>query len=408
MKKNILHISTGRNGGAAKSAFLLHNELLNLNLNSNILIADKVDPKDRYAYSIQNSLPKKYLLLMLKKAEFQLSKLHKPAGGSLFSPGLFSTRITCHPAFKSADIIHLHWINQGMMNISQIQKTGKKIIWTLRDMWPLTGGCHYSLNCSRFTSSCYNCPQLQKTIGVDVANILHNRKSKAFSKNNIHWIAVSTWMKQMAKSSRLCKNKKVTVIHNGINCNDFYPVDKQLARKALKLPLNAKIVLIGAQNTYETYKGFSLFHDCLAYVRKDCHFVQFGSFNNSTSKFKNFAYTHLGYLKNISDLRNAYCAADVFVLPSVQEAFGKTVIEAMACGTPVVAFNKNGPRDIIDHMSNGYLSTAFLPKEFAHGINWLLNAKNYASISKNAAKKVKNNFHIHHIAKKYIDYYKNI
>ena len=80
----------------------------------------------------------------------------------------------------------------------------------------------------------------------------------------------------------------------------------------------------------------------------------------------------------------------------------------MACGTPVVAFDTNGSTDIIDHMTNGYLATPFVPKELARGINWMLNTDQYSQVSKNAIKKVKNNFDIAHIARKYIEFYEHV
>ena len=128
MNKNILHVTTGKNGGAAKAVFLLHRELRNLGINSNILTFAELDSNDTFAYSLVDSPIKKFLRLALRRAEYHFTKFHKPIKGSAYSPGIFGTRITSHPAFKSADIIHLQWVNAGMMTISGIRKIDKPIV----------------------------------------------------------------------------------------------------------------------------------------------------------------------------------------------------------------------------------------------------------------------------------------
>ena len=408
MNKNILHIISGRSGGAAKGAVSLHNELVRQKVNSNLLLRDKLTDYQENTLSLSESITEKFIVLLLKKAEYYFSLLHRPAPGSAFSIGIFGSRIMTHPAYKAADIVHLHWINQGMLNISEIRRIDKPIVWTLRDMWPFTGGCHYSLDCNGYMSLCERCPRVLRSFGFDVARFLHTRKMDVFTKKHIHWVAISHWMKEIAKKSSVCRGNRVSVIHNGISLDDFFPLDKRTARKALNLPADIKIVLVGAQNLKDSYKGFSKFIDCLPHVQDDCHFVFFGGSVRDIVDPLNISYSELGFLSKSSNLRQAYSAADVFVFPSVQEAFGKTVIEAMACGTPVVAFDSNGPKDVIDHMKNGYLARPFVSEELAKGINWLIDTDQYPSISQTAIKRVKEMFNISIIAKEYIELYSHI
>ena len=135
----------------------------------------------------------------------------------------------------------------------------------------------------------------------------------------------------------------------------------------------------------------------------------FGKLDESLVRKLGLDYKNLGYLNDTISLRLAYSAASVFVAPSIMEAFGKTLTESMACGTPVVAFNATGPQDIINHKINGYLAKPFNSADLANGIEWVLEDEDrWKKLSQNAREKVVQEFDIVKVAKKYEDLYKYI
>jgi len=120
--------------------------------------------------------------------------------------------------------------------------------------------------------------------------------------------------------------------------------------------------------------------------------------------------TSLGYLDSTEDLRAAYSAADVFVAPSRMDAFGKTLVEAMLCGTPVVCFDAGGPKDIVEHRVTGYLAEPFSPEDLARGIRWVLEQSPgvQADMCRNAQSQARERFDSRVIAEQYLELYRDI
>lgn len=316
---------------------------------------------------------------------------------------------------KEADIIHLHWINQGFLSLGQVGrliKLGKPVVWTMHDMWPCTAICHYSWDCERFHHECGMCPFLNSKKINDLSH--HVWKKKQFLEySNIQFVAVSTWLAKQAQKSSLLKNSDIKVIPNVIDISVFSRKNRLDARKSFSLPTEKKIILMGAARLDDPIKGFQYLKVALNTIfqnRTDILLVLFGAIKNMETFFNDLVvpYISLGLLTDNNQISGLYSAADVTVVPSLYETFGQTLIEAMACGCPAVSFNYSGQTDIIDHLVNGYLAEYKNPTDLAAGISWVLNNKDQVSLKEACIKKVHENYTEQVVAKQYIELYREL
>ncbi len=195
----------------------------------------------------------------------------------------------------------------------------------------------------------------------------------------------------------------------------FKPLDKGLSRRTLDLPQDKKIVLFGAVNSVnDPNKGFRYLKQAMQLLATDgwsetTEVVIFGASEPSTHHDLGLKTRYLGYLHDDISLALIYSAADVAVVPSIQEAFGKTALEAMACGTPVVAFGATGLLDIVEHEQTGYLAQPYESAELAKGIAWILeDAERLSDLRHQARARVEREFDIQHVAKRYLALYEEI
>lgn len=406
---NILHIVAGDlNGGAAKGAYWLHCGLKELGINSNILTNSKTTLNDENIFTVNTTNKSKFFDIVRKKIDkffFQIYSNRQKTPMSLAIVG-YDFRKT--KLYKEADIIHLHWINGGFVNVKHLSKINKPIVWTMRDMWPLTGGCHVSLDCERYKTGCGQCPQLNSQMYYDLSKFILNRKQR-FLPKDIKLVGISNWLSSKAEESYLFRDYDIRTISNNIDTASFFPVDKSVAKQVLGLQTDKKIILCGAAKPDIYYKGFSQFMSCLDYLDRSKYFLCFfGQLDEKLVKKLGFEYNCLGYLNDIISLRLAYCCADVFVAPSMMDAFAKTIAESMACGTPSVCFNATGPKDIITHQEDGYKAAYLNVKDLANGVEWVVNHPRYDKLCKVARKKTCEQFDNKVIARQYIDLYKEI
>ena len=317
---------------------------------------------------------------------------------NLFTVSIANTGkdVSHHPLVKDADIIHLHWINQGFLSLKDIRalvKLGKPIVWTMHDMWPATGICHYAWECKRFYEICGKCPFLKSNQQKDLS--YHIWKEKSFlNSSDVHLVAVSSWLAEQARMSSLTNKLDTVVIPNVIDTSMFTIKEKRLIRDKYTFPLDKKIVLMGAARLDDPIKGFPFFKEALnilSYKRDDLLLVLFGKIKCGESLFENLhvSYLSLGLLNDSNQIAELYSAADVTIVPSFYETFGQTLIEAMACGCPVVSFNNSGQTDIIDHKQNGYLANYKDADDLAAGIQWVLDYSDKEALSKACVEKVK-------------------
>ena len=406
----ILHIVAGElNGGAARGAYWLHTALLDLGLESKILGNARNTDRFEGVESLASSKLRKLQLAVARRLGKAPIRLYRGRENIDFNTGFDGIDITGHAAYAEADLLHLHWVN-GVVGIRSLRKLDKPIVWTLRDMWPMTGGCHHSLGCDRFIDACGRCPQLGSAHEHDLTRLVIRRKQKALPKH-MHIVGISRWMSECARDSSLFGGLPVTTIANNVNTRAFTPLDKSLAKQQLGLTENRKVLLIGAQNVSSAYKGFDLFLDALK--KLDMASVQVLMFGKRTARIPDslgIPSTNLGFLSETSALQIAYSAADVFISPSRADAFGKTLVEAMACGTPTVCFDATGPKDIVDHQIDGYRAKPFSTTDLAGGINWILSRTqgDYRSLCDNARMNAERKFDSRVIAKRYVALYRKV
>ena len=328
------------------------------------------------------------------------------------------TDITRLPEFAEADIIHLHWINQGMLSLKGIRKildSGKPVVWTMHDIWPATAICHLSLECNRYTSHCCQCPYLPGNSTTDLANSVWLRKERLFSGHNITFVACSQWLKGEASKSPLLSGKQIEAIPNPIDTRLFCPGSKTEARQKLGLPTDKKLIFFASQRADNVYKGMNcLIEACRTLVKEHLEMkysaalIIAGGHAEEISSLLPLPTYPLGYISDTRRMADVYRAADAFVLPSLSENLPNTIMEAMACGTPCIAFRVGGIPEEIDHQINGYIAEYKNSADLAHGIHWILTQANSEALNQAAVKKATQQYSQQVVAMRYIDIYNRL
>ena len=321
--------------------------------------------------------------------------------------------------FQEADVIHLHWINQGMLSLNGIRKilrSGKPVVWTMHDIWPATAICHLTLGCHYFINRCANCKYLPGGGSQnDLASRIWQKKQQMQAEGNIYYVACSRWLESEAKSSALLQGQKITSIPNPIDTHIYKKGNKQEARQRLGLPLDKKLILFASQRVTNEYKGMSYLVDALtkcqtlipadAPIRNLCEIVILGGHAEEVVEQLPMKAHALGYVNDEQRVVDVYNSVDVFVLPSLSENLPNTIMEAMACGVPCVAFKVGGIPEEIDHLKNGYVAAYRDAADLARGITWVLQEADYESLSQQAIHKVMQCYSQQSVAVKYIDVY---
>ncbi|HEY4800105.1 MAG TPA: glycosyltransferase, partial [Bacteroidia bacterium] len=313
-----------------------------------------------------------YLRPGIKSKESKLLE-NKIEGFDIFSFPDSPFNLTQHPLYKEADVINLHW-TAGFLDYPSFFKDNKKIIvWTLHDMNPFTGGCHYSSGCEKFKNNCRNCPQLQGTINPDLSSEILNIKINSINPNlNLTIVSLSEWMMNLSRESLLFRNFTHTLIVNGVNTNVFKPLDVGHSRKLLSLPMDKKIILFIAQNLNSKRKGFQFLLNALDGLseRKDTVLCVVG---NHQIKIAAKNVIDLGIINEDRLLSAVYSASDLFIIPSVEDNLPNTVVESLLCGTPVVGFHVGGIPDLIQNGKNGFLTKDISSEQLLKSINDFLD-----------------------------------
>lgn len=276
--------------------------------------------------------------------EFSLKRYNKKSDG-FFTTGNELFNIFALVNLVAGDIIHLHWPNYGI-SLQRLKKLSEKhnVFWTLRDMWPFTGGCHYSLDCERYIVGCGHCPILNSNSKEDISAASHMKKALMF--RNIKFVAISDWMKEEAKKSPILKNKCITRIYNSVDDTYFdFSVTQSEARQSLQIETKKPVLLFGSHNVLDPYKGADIFKSIYEKYHEDFMFVVFGKNSEKIVGQRKGEFKALGLL-NAERIKYAYVAADAFLMLSVQEGFGKTIIESFSLGTPVVTLPDGAPEEI--------------------------------------------------------------
>ncbi len=324
--------------------------------------------------------------------------------------------ITSMREFKEADVIHLHWINQGMLSIGNIKKildSGKPVVWTMHDAWPATAICHYTRGCERFKSHCCRCPLLPGGgSDNDLASKVWKRKHRVLANRLIQFVACSNWLASEAKKSALLEGQSITSIPNPIDTHVFCPKDKTAARRSLQLPENKRIVLFVSQKVTDKRKGMEYFVEAVRLLaekypemKDNTGIAILGGHSEEVAEQLALPVYPLGYISDEHLIVNAYNAADIFVSPSLEDNLPNTIMEAMACGVPCVGFKVGGIPEMIDNGKNGYVAAMRDAEDLAKGMRWTLCEADRKALSDAALHKVSLCYSQHSVALKYIEVY---
>ncbi len=423
----IVHLCSHDFGGAGKAAFRLHKGLMQIGVASTMFVANKNsgDPSvkgipskdsDKMIPSINVSSYQSPMWPQQRlRWENELQKYpDRPGGLEIFTDTSSVIDLGQIQEIKDAYIINLHWV-AGILDYSSapLALKNKHLVWTLHDMNPFTGGCHYSGKCERYKKRCGACPQLGSTSDNDLSRQIWNRKNYTFQNLDVKIVAPSKWLAECASKSSLMSRCSVQVIPNGFPLEIFKQYNKTEIRKSLKIPNNAKVILFGAASLNNERKGFRYLLEALNNFShqkdNDIILLTFGQFPASLQNPSKFPIYNLNVISSEYQLALAYSAADVFVIPSLEDNLPNTVIEAMSCGVPVVGFNVGGIPDMVEHKKNGYLAKPQNTLSLAEGIEWILSSpERHSQLSKRCREKVERQFDLSIQAQAYKQLYEAI
>ena len=388
----VVHICTQDFGGAGKAAYRLHKGLQKVGVDSTMLVVNKQsgDPSVKV-------LPSEYLgpvtqslniptygsplwRQQMLRWQNQLAEYpNRPVGLEMFTDTLSDIQLEQVQEIRDADIINLHWV-AGTLDYpnAPLALRGKKIVWTLHDMNPLTGGCHYSGDCEKYKESCGACPQLGSKIEEDLARQNWNQKYYAFQNLDLNIVTPSKWLANCVSKSSLLSKFPVSVIPYGFPLDTFKPYHKADIRKSLNIPGDASVILFGADSIVNERKGFVYLLDALKRLplnqENTTVVLTFGGFPEGLQIEAKHKIYNLGWIADEKKIALAYSAADVFVIPTLEDNLPNTVVEAMACGVPVVGFDIGGIPDMILHKKNGFLARPRDIDSLLEGIKWAISS----------------------------------
>jgi len=371
MKISILNASDS-SGGAARAAYRIHTALRRMNIDSTLL----VDHAATGDWSVQQGARGRWARLRERLRQFAgttLSRTLTTANPILHSPALCPSKWPGIVNASDTDLVHLIWVNGEMLSIEDVPRIKKPLVWTLQDMWGITGAEHVTEDARPFEGYLKtNRPAYES--GLDLNRLTWLRKRRAWKPMQI--VTPSRWMADCVRRSALMRGWPVTVIPNCVDTERWYPFSKQLARELFRLPKDKQLLLFGTSGANNApHKGFDLLQSALDKLRgqPDIELVIFGEFTPRVPLDLGFPVHYVGHLHDDLSMQMLYSAVDLVIIPSRVDNLPNVGIEALACGLPIAAFDVCGLPDIVTHEKTGYLAKPFNADDLAHGITWLLS-----------------------------------
>jgi glycosyltransferase involved in cell wall biosynthesis len=393
---NILHFSTyDQSWGAAKATYRLHSAFRGAGQLSRMIVRFKQSDDDDVKRV--NSIGSWRLWQRRLERKIEMLRENRPSPTYTYNLDLepnIETQTLFDNYYGAAEVICLHWVADFLtvQTIRRIyERRRRPLVWIMMDQEPITGGCHYSFDCSGFTKRCGNCPQLNSDRLSDRSRTIWTRKYNYLRDIPITFVAATSWVARRIRESSLFSAHRIENIPLAIDTTIFRPFDTYGARDLLHLPKAKKIILCGASLLEDPRKGMTYLIDALQTLasmligsgevsREDILVLIVGQKNSKLVDALPFTSKYLGYIQDDLVLALAYQAADIFVCPSVEDAGPMMIPESMLCGTPVVAFNTGGAPDLVDTMRTGYLASYKDSTDLAKGIHTLITAKSLVSM----------------------------
>lgn len=396
-------------GGAARAAYRIHHALRGIGVDSRMWV-NSATAGDWTVQGPEGKVDK--VLTRLRTSIGALpNKLLQTGNPIIHSSAWLPSDWVQKINTSDADVVHLHWVTGEMLSVQDIGRIRKPIVWTLHDMWAFCGAEHYTED-YRWKEGYESNNRPAYESGFDLNRWTWERKLKYWQKP-LHMVTPSRWLAECVRQSALMQDWTVTVVPNAIDTNLWSPVDKKLARQMLHLPHDVPLLLFGAisiKGESDPRKGFGLLKSALEHMKGQIpglELIVFGSLAPRNLPNIGFPLHYTGHLCDDSSLRLLYSAADAMVIPSRQDNLPNTGVEALSCGTPVIAFNTCGLPDIVDHEETGYLAKAFDVEDLARGIQWVISdEERHKELSNNAREKAVKRFSYPEVAQRYLTVYK--
>jgi glycosyltransferase involved in cell wall biosynthesis len=353
----IVHLSTfDCRGGAAQSALGLHRGLRELGEESVLLCQEKHGGKDPhiFVHAMEEKGKQRVRFLrqnLIEKNRSGISSTH-------YSFSLLPSGVASNPVLRDADVIHMHWVADFVspVDLLEILALGKPVFWSLLDMRPFTGGCHFPGACTKMETGCGECPQLER----DFFSSAYCEVMEAVASGSVHGIAHNEWMRSLARKSRVFGNSDLSVAPYDVNAAEFFPSDPLEARAALGVPANRTVLLVGADDPKDERKG-------LGRLLEEIHARWKGRLTGESGPLLltmggNLEFCdgfplevmQLGHLEGMEALRRAFVAADWFLLPTLEDNCPLLLLYSLGCGTPVVSFAAGGIPEVLNDSSRGF------------------------------------------------------
>jgi glycosyltransferase involved in cell wall biosynthesis len=377
----IVHVSIQPEGGAGRAAKRLHEGLRRIGHESIFFVRDLREREEGVvAFDSRANIFTRGIRSLRRRqieADFAGYRKNRTEGQEVFGDDRGVLGAEVRHQLPPCDVVNLHWV-AGFIDysdfLSQVPKR-TPVVWTLHDMNPFTGGCHYDRNCGKFAGACGSCPELGSGDDTDLSRRIWQRKRRALQKiqqGRLKIVADSNWLASKAKESSLFREFPVEAIHYSLDVETFAPRDRAAARSVLGIPQNTKIILFVADHPNIRRKGFKTLAEALTEFSGDRELLLLSMGRDKPELPKGLSHLHLGYVTEERYQSILYSAADIFVIPSLQEAFGQTALESTACGTPIVGSDAGGIPEIVRDGVTGLLFPAGDPRSLAAAIGNLL------------------------------------
>jgi glycosyltransferase involved in cell wall biosynthesis len=395
-------------GGAAKASYRLFESLSKTGIDT-IFLSDTGLRRGRNVVLCRTTKRAEVASLIRSKLDSVIHNIYFNRSVGRFRSSFISNRRVVRAINRfNADLVHLHWVNDGFLSASDIKRIKAPKLWSMHDMNPVTGGCHYSGTCGNYSQGCGNCPLLNSNHSLDLSRIIASKKQKSYENSDLTFIGLSEWITDTARRSFVGHGKQVYNLPNCINTSLFKTMDKEFCRRLWNIETGGTVVMFGAVNSKDDpRKGFQLLNEAINNTKtQDLSLVIFGSNKEQDEIRKDINVYNIGVINDEVALIALYNAADILVVPSLEENLSNVIMESMSCGTPVVAFDIGGNSDLIDNGVNGILAEKTTSESLQIAIEKAIEVSSHLGI--NARRKVEEKFAYEKVSLRYLKLYEHL